>query len=455
MMFENKEKNILLWLEKVLEERFGLKFHLTFAEDQNSFILSLKNSDKLIVFKDVILDFFEYGSKLDLPCSFVNLDGIYSAAGFEKKLPMPGKKELTRPLIYYKDNIAFIHYDIPGLIYWSLNRLEEVGHDDLDIHERFSAFSSHAYKYKYLDRPIVDEWLEVLSLVIKKLLPGIKLKENKFKIDLSHDVDCPSRYLFRNNLSFCKSIAGDVLRDKKLTSVFNALTTRTSSKSNIDSHDPYNTFNFIMSLSEKINCRSTFYFMGGRTDKSKDSNYDLDNILIQNLMKNIYSRGHKIGLHPSFNTFKNSKLLSAEVKVLKEVCLKNNIELNSLETRMHYLRWSSPETLIKLNSAGVLRDSTLGFADYAGFRCGTCFEYPGFDPLNYKELKIRIQPLIVMDCTIISAKYMGLGTGTKALERILDLKAKCKAVKGTFSLLWHNSELDSMEKKQIYQDVLI
>lgn len=46
------------------------------------------------------------------------------------------------------------------------------------------------------------------------------------------------------------------------------------------------------------------------------------------------------------------------------------------------------------------------YIDSTRFRCGTCFEYPAFNPLTTEILKIRIRPLIAMECTIIADRYM-------------------------------------------------
>ena len=61
-----------------------------------------------------------------------------------------------------------------------------------------SQASSHAYINGYLDRPIVDEWFDILGQVIQRKFLGLKLASNKFSMQVSHDVDRPSRYGFIN-----------------------------------------------------------------------------------------------------------------------------------------------------------------------------------------------------------------------------------------------------------------
>ena len=51
-------------------------------------------------------------------------------------------------------------------------------------------------------------------------------------------------------------------------------------------------------------------------------------------------------------------------------------------------------------------------------------------------------------------KYMALGEGDGALERMKRLKRRCEAMQGDFTLLWHNSQLDTQRKKALYAAVL-
>src|SRR5690606_38702305 len=95
-------------------------------------------------------------------------------------------------------------------------------------------------------------------------------------------------------------------------------------------------------------------------------------------------------------------------------------------------------------------DSSLGYADRPGFRCGTCHEYPAFDPACNMSLNLRIRPLIAMDVTVLGANHLGLGASNAAREKFLQLKRACQAVKGDFTLLWHNSELETPERRALY-----
>lgn len=130
------------------------------------------------------------------------------------------------------------------------------------------------------------------------------------------------------------------------------------------------------------------------------------------------------------------------------------IEQQEFGGRMHYLRWEHPTTMLGWEQAGMSYDSTLSYADCPGFRCGTCFEYPAFDPVKDEALKLRIRPLIAMECTVMAERYLGLGTGDVAFEKLELLKNRCSAVGGTFTLLWHNSQFLEKAERALYQRIL-
>ena len=67
---------------------------------------------------------------------------------------------------------------------------------------------------------------------------------------------------------------------------------------------------------------------------------------IRNLLKNINVCQHKIGLHPSFQTYRNPEQLKLEAARLRSVCNSLEIEQAQWGRRMHFLRWSHPETIV-------------------------------------------------------------------------------------------------------------
>src|SRR5690554_3278645 len=154
----------LSWLETLLQERFGHRF--TLAQQANTLQLSMPGSDSIITFDQLESVFHQ--SRSDFPCRQWQASAEGYAAPIEDTIPAPSETALQLPLIELSEQGATVYYDILGLTYWMLTRLEEVGRTDLDNHQRFPATSSHAYQNGYLERPIVDEWLMILGQVIQR-----------------------------------------------------------------------------------------------------------------------------------------------------------------------------------------------------------------------------------------------------------------------------------------------
>lgn len=450
-VFKKTHKNVYKWLEIILAERFNLTISLS-EQENHTVLLMLENSNSFITLPSISKGFFSIANNLSCTQWDAQKEGWVSVLG--NSLAAPGFSSLTSPLIEQHNTSYTINYDILGFTYWMLTRQEEINSTKLDQYDRFPATASHAYQYGYLDKPIVDEWLNILGQVMLRLWPRIELKQHIFNMKVSHDVDTPSSYGFVNGRELIRTIGIDVIIHHNYKSLWLGPWVRANTRKQLYPMDPNNTFDWIMNISEQHGLSSAFYFMCGRTDASKDADYEPEHPAIRKLMCNIHQRGHEIGLHPSFNTYQKPQLIVQEAKRLKRICKEEGIEQENWGGRMHFLRWDHPTTLYGWEAAGMQYDSTFSYADLPGFRCGTCFEYTAFDPIKEKIINLRIRPLIAMECTIINDRYMGLGHTKESLKTFLSLKETCRKVAGCFTLLWHNSEFTTEQDKQLYQAII-
>jgi len=434
------------WLEVILSERFGQAWQL--ARTAEGMRLKLAGAEGAILFDTLCESFTQAHSDQPFTRWDAECEGWVSVLG--GLLPAPGVAELPFPLIEPCGATQVIHYDILGLTYWMLARVEEIGRTDLDTHGRFPATASHAFKHGYLDRPVVDEWLHLLGQVIERHWPGVALKRHEFSIKVSHDVDRPSRYGFASPKNLLRRLAGDLLRGEVKNALHGPwIYLRT--QNSLHPADSFNTFDWIMDLSEQHGLVSAFYFICGRSGRF-DAEYEIEHPAMRDLLRRIHLRGHEIGLHPSYDCFENSAKFREEANRLWNVCLQEGIQQSEWGGRMHYLRWSHPGTMRLWNDFDFTYDSTLTYADHAGFRCGSCFEYAGFDVLANEQLEIRVRPLVAMEGSVLGENYMAIQDQCQATEVFLDLRRKCEQLGGVFSLLWHNSEISSAGK--IYARVL-
>ncbi len=441
--------SILRWLENILAERFGHSFCLELNKD-GLVTISLLGDTRSVTLSTYTENFRRSDSRLPFTSWDATAEGWHSI--LRSPIPAPGIASLPTPLITPGRQGMHVSYDILGLVYWMLSRQEEVGRSDLDKHGRFPATSSHAFNFGYLDRPVVDEWIHILGQVIKRVWPRVVTKQHQFSQYLSHDVDNPSMYAFKGFFQLAKNMGANLIKRSDLVSFIQAPYLKLKSVKQIDAKDPYNTFDWIMDQSERLGLVSSFYFICGKTDPN-DSDYKIQDQRIRSLMRRIHNRGHQIGLHPSYGSYLKPELISKEADMLRLICKEEGIYQKEFGGRMHYLRWKQPITLNALAEAGLSYDSTLCYADMPGFRCGTCFEYPAFDPTQQKELPLRIRPLVLMESSLFDKSYLGM-SGQEALGKSLSLKNNCKSVGGNFTLLWHNSSLHNERLRNIYTELI-
>jgi hypothetical protein len=394
-------------------------------------------------------------AELGLPITLVDqyLPVIYGdpRLGLQTRGVGPDAEPAT---INHSQLTCHIPIDIFGSSFFMLTRYEEIVKPDRDEHDRFPAWASLAYKENFLDRPIIDEYVEVLWATLKKIGPMIDRKKRRFQIKISHDVDRPSRYQFGSIKKFFQAIAGDIIKRADISSVIRAPCSRWAKKEQLYPSDPANTFDWIMDTSERYGLTSEFFFLSGRTHIQRDADYSLEHPAIRQLMRRIYARGHRIGLHLSYNTYNQPGLISKEAKHLRYICREEHIHQQELNSRMHYLRWGPTITARGLEFAGIAHDFSLGYADRPGFRAGTCHQFPFYDCIASRELSLIISPLLLMECSLFSNKYLAFEDHNKIIDLIIKLKNTCEKVNGNFVVLWHNTELSTPMKRHIYNQTL-
>ena len=209
-----------------------------------------------------------------------------------------------------------------------------------------------------------------------------------------------------------------------------------------------------MDVGDRIGSPSSFYFICGRTHPRLDALYDPELPTIRHLIRHIHERGHYVGLHPSYNTYNNPDLICSEASRLQRILQQEKVNQMQLGCRMHYLRWKWPITANGLEKAGFYYDSTLGYADRPGFRCGTCHPYQMFDPVAQRSLRLIQYPLIAMECSVIAPRYLNLGYGFNALTMFHNLKQRCRYVSGNFTLLLHNTYAITDDQKNFFSDII-
>jgi peptidoglycan/xylan/chitin deacetylase (PgdA/CDA1 family) len=169
----------------------------------------------------------------------------------------------------------------------------------------------------------------------------------------------------------------------------------------------------------------------------RDVGYSARSKSFKDLVGRIENIGHEIGLHPSFNTYKNKGCMRREKGRLEKV-----VSGRLLGVRQHYLRFEVPTTWRIQEELGFLYDASLGFADREGFRSGFCSPFHPYDVEKDEQLEIWELPLTVMDGTLKDYRGFSAEESLEVLTRTVDT---LKAYDGVGVFLFHNTCFDEFD----------
>ena len=258
------------------------------------------------------------------------------------------------------------------------------------------------------------------------------LEDHSFALCLSHDVDRP--YKTHQALYYA-------VRDRDpwhLTAL-------------LPGRNPYWTYGDIMELEADLGVRSAFYFLdeqrfferpvrewfSPRTVQLYAGRYDLRDPKVVDLIHELDAGGWEVGLHGSYESYRDGDRLAAEKRRLEAV-LGDEV----IGCRQHYLNLSVPETWHHQRAAGLRYDTTLGAATEFGFEHGYTVQRP-FDDA-FVEF-----PLTLMDVALPS--HGDLEDAWADCEALLEEAGENDAV---MSVDWHPrsfSERDFPNYRPLYR----
>lgn len=435
-------------LDIVLSDFLGVQYSITIDNVAENWEICLANGLKLTIndlFFNRHMKDLSYINEINLPENI-----FFSTNSFAPEPDLPilfGSGEI----VSFDDKII-CDIDIFASCFFMLARWEEYVNKTRDSHNRFPAYESLAYKFGFLDRPIVNEYVQMLKNMLIFLDKNIKFKTHKSQMFVTCDVDNPFDHTVRDCKILLRTCLGDIIKRRSILECASRVRRYFFNKFCNYKYDKNYTFDWYMDVCEANNLKASFYFIP-TSKEPQNGCYELSDKNIQDLMIKIHKRGHKIGVHGSYQTFNDFKKTKIQKELFQDVLNKLNISQADLGNRQHYLRWDSSITPAILNDADFTYDTSGSYADMAGFRYGTCYEFEMFDFLNRKRLNLKERPLIVMDCSVLDKKYMGLDE-KDAIEFMLLLMKKCKKYQGNFVLLWHNSYFQESYYKNIFTNIL-
>ncbi len=182
---------------------------------------------------------------------------------------------------------------------------------------------------------------------------------------------------------------------------------------------------------------SVFNVYGGRGSWRRsprrillDPGYDVADQKIAIALRTLTQSGFGVGLHQSFDAWKNADGMQREKNRVEEA-----IHCPVTICRQHWLRFSWYDTWAAQERAGFALDMTLGFNDRPGFRNGAALRLPAWIAArNASSQSLSTVPLMLMDSHLFDYGLMEPDARRHAIDHWLDELA---FTGGEASVVWH------------------
>jgi hypothetical protein len=374
------------------------------------------------------------------PLPWTEIDG--------RRLPvLYGARPVPPTVISGDGEAVHVAVDVLGSAFFMLTRYEEMAVGERDAYGRFPASASIAAREGFMRMAIVDAYVELLWGALRRLWPRLERRPRGFRLALTHDVDDPLASMGRTPRRLARQLAADALVRRDPALAAQRVRSWAALRRGDFRLDPYNTFDFLMGVSERHGIAGAFYFLATEEASTRNGPYTLEHPWMRSLIATIHERGHEIGYHAGFDTYRDAARTGEEFRRLRAAAREVGVSQPQWGGRQHYLRWENPSTWENWERAGLDYDSTVGFADRIGFRLGTSHEFQVFHLRRRQPLRLRERPLLVMDRTLFD--YMRLSP-QDAEQAVLEVARECRRAGGTLTLLWHNSTLPTARQRRWY-----
>lgn len=287
-------------------------------------------------------------------------------------------------------NTESLGIDIFQTIFFHISRWEEwqSPQSNLDNHGIMSSESQFLVRQGLQDIPVVDHLVYVLYQWI-----DLKPQKLKTQFTLSHDIDIIKR--LPSFYKFCRAIAGTLLyqnnKIKKLSRLFKIYPGVMSGKI----RDPYDTFEWLLHTNHPdIREKFIFFLSGGRT--RFENFFKITDPECQAIFSRARTEKYLIGIHPSYKAGESASMTKMEKEALENV-----LSQTVVDSRQHFLRYHIPQTGQILENLNIRSDSSIGYRNKTGFRCGTGFPYRMYNFDEERSYTFIERPLVVMDMAII------------------------------------------------------
>lgn len=326
-----------------------------------------------------------------------------------------------------------------AVCFWYLNNLAERAYED-----KHGPIHSYSLRLKGWDKRFWERaWVNRIALFLRRWAAHVEQRpeEDLFgklpepEILITHDVDAVTK---TNAIRFKQTVFHSFNSLRFLLKGEFRQSMRRASKAFrfLFSQDDYWCFDRILELEEKNGIKTIFNFYGGKPGNLRnikeqilDPAYDIHSPALSKQINKLHRNGWKIGLHQSFDAWKDMERMKEEKESLERV-LGNKI----ITCRQHWLRFSFKGTWQTQQDVGFEQDTTLGFNDRPAFRNGAAVNFYPWDKKTNKPMKIEAIPMMLMDAHLYDYAYLDEKNIHNEIEKWIN---EVKTVCGQISVIWH------------------
>jgi hypothetical protein len=193
--------------------------------------------------------------------------------------------------------------------------------------------------------------------------------------------------------------------------------------------DPFYSYEWLNELHAQTPLQPLYFFLAAGRNKGYDKNILPSNYNYKQLIKS-HAAGYGIGIHPSWQSGNDKKLLNSEIETLEKISGKQ-----ISKSRQHYIRMKLPETYRNLIEAGITEDYSMGYGSINGFRASWCLPHKWYDLEKEITTPFIVYPFCYMEANSFYEQHFSANEALKEMEHYYQVT---KDANGLLITIWHN-----------------
>ncbi len=341
-------------------------------------------------------------------------------------------------------------FDIFAASFYLLSRYEEYLSHTKDMYGRYAHENSLAFKEGFLHLPLINIWIEDFKKALKEKYPTLNIlqrspfgQHSTFKFVPTYDID--EAYAFKNK-GFFRTTGGII--KSMVNGEWSMVNKRIQVMSGKRS-DVYDAYEWMDKLHAANNLKPIYFFHVANDQGKYDKNILPAHPAMHQLIKQ-HAKKYTIGIHPSWQSGDEERLLEKEIKTLESLAGKK-----ITSSRQHYIRFTLPKTFRRLIDAGITDDYSMGYGSINGFRASVASSFYWYDLEKEETTRLLLHPFCFMEAnSFYEQKY----SAQQASEEIIHYYNIVKSVNGTFISIWHNTFLGTAKLyggwREVYEEFI-